>query len=344
VKLLYTCVLASSLAWTQAPGPPLRISAAPKISHIEFYGLHKVSEQRVRKTLGVQTGDPLPPSKGAIEDRLEKVPDVVLARLEAVCCDEKGAATLFVGIEEKGAPHFAFRSPPAGNTVLPEEIVDKYQSLVAAIEAAARRGSTAEDLTQGHALMADPEARDLQQAFTVIAADRLDLIRDVLRNGSEAGQRAIAATIIGYAPDKSTVVGDIEYALQDPDETVRANAMRSLTAIAVLAAREPQIGIRISPTWLIEMLNSIVLSDRIKAATALVNLTEKDGAGVLDQIRERALGSVLEMAQWKNLHYALPSYILLGRIAGVDERQIQDSWSNGNRDVVVMKLVSGKRK
>ena len=335
VRLLCACALFLPLASAQL-GPP-------RIGHIEFYGLRKLPEARVRKLVGVQSGDPLPPSKGAIEDRLEKLPDVVLARLEAVCCDEKGDVTLFIGVEEKGAPHFALRSEPSGNAVLPQQIVDKYRKLTAAIEAAARRGSTAEDLTQGHALMADPDARDLQQDFAAVAADQLPLLRDVLRNCADAEQRAIAATIIGYAPDKTKVVNDLEYTMQDPEETVRANAMRALTAIAVLAVREPKLGIRISPTWFIEMLNSIVLSDRVKAAAALVNLTEKDAGSVLAQIRDRALASVLEMAQWKNLRYALPSYILLGRIAGVDEPTIQESWSKGDRDVVVMKLAQSKR-
>src|SRR5260370_19063264 len=45
-------------------------------------------------------GDPLPPSKGDVEDRLEKIPNVVRAQLEAVCCEE-GKAILFVGVEEK---------------------------------------------------------------------------------------------------------------------------------------------------------------------------------------------------------------------------------------------------
>lgn len=152
----------------------------------------------------------------------------------------------------------------------------------------------------------------------------------------------MAATIIGYAPDKTKVASDLEYAMQDPDESVRANAMRSLTAIAVLAVRDPDLEIRISTTWFVEMLNSIVLSDRYKAATALVNLTEKDAKAALDQIRGRALGSVLEMAQWKNLRYALPSYILLGRMAGVSEQAIQGSWNKGDRDAVVLRFV-GKR-
>ena len=86
----------------------------PRIGAIEYYGIHKLAEQRISKPLGLQPGDPLPPSKGDIEDRLEKIPGVVQARLEAVCCQPDGNAILFVGIEEKSAPHFAFRIAPAG--------------------------------------------------------------------------------------------------------------------------------------------------------------------------------------------------------------------------------------
>ena len=130
--------------------------------------------------------------------------------------------------------------------------------------------------------------------------------------------------------------------MQDPFESVRGTAMRSLQAIAVLAARQPDLGIRISPTWFIEMLNSIALSDRFKAATALVNATAIDARPTLQLIYDRALGSVLEMAQWKSLRYALPAYILLGRMAGVSELNIQQSWNQGNRDAVVMRF-AGKR-
>jgi hypothetical protein len=203
-----------------------------------------------------------------------------------------------------------------------------------AVEAAARRGSTAEDLTRGHSLAADPDARELEEGFAAYAATNLPLLRNVLRDGAEASQRAMAATIIGYAPDKKAVVDDLQYALQDPDESVRANAMRSLTAIAVLAARIPSLGIRIAPTWFVEMLNSLVLSDRTRAAAALVNLTEKD-AGALDQIRGRALESVIEMARWSTLRYALPAFMLAGRMAGLTEQQIQDAWTAGRREGVI---------
>jgi hypothetical protein len=342
VKPVWVCIFAAAGLCAESQSVPATLGA-PKIGHIEYYGIHKLSPERIKRALGLKTGDPLPPSKGDVENRLDNVPGVVDARLEAVCCGKDGNAILFVGIEEKGGPHFAFRSPPAGSAVLPPDVHETYDKLVAAVADAAHRGSTAEDLTQGHALAADPDARALEQSFVDYARDHLDLLREVVRNSSDPDERALAAAVIGYAPDKAKVVGDLEYAMQDPDESVRANAMRSLTAIAVLAVLQPQRGIHISPTWFVEMLNSVVLSDRVKASTALVNLTQpdakRDARPTLEQIRERALGSVLEMAQWQSLRYALPSYILLGRMAGVSESVIQESWSKGQRDTVVMRFV-----
>ena len=74
LKLFPTCVFALALA-AQA-----QTFGVPRIGAIEYYGIHKLSEQRIAKPLGLQPGDPLPPSKGDIEDRLEKIPGVVQAR------------------------------------------------------------------------------------------------------------------------------------------------------------------------------------------------------------------------------------------------------------------------
>src|SRR5258708_8180711 len=98
--------------------------------------------------------------------------------------------------------------------------------------------------------MADPEARRLQDAFSAFAADQLDLLRDVLRNGSEPDQRAVAAAVIGYAAKKAAVVNDLQYSLQDPDYAVRGNAARSLKAIAALPQNQPQPRIKEPPVWL----------------------------------------------------------------------------------------------
>src|SRR5262249_5654424 len=157
----------------------------------------------------------------------------------------------------------------------------------------------------------------------------LPLLKEALRNSSDNEHRAMAAYIIGYAPKKQDVVNDLQEAIQDPDEAVRNNAMRSMSAISVLAGLHLELEMRISPTWYVEMLNSIVWTDRNKAVMALLNLTESRPEPILQLIRERALPSLAEMARWKSLKHALGPYMLLGRVAGISERQIQESWTKG---------------
>jgi len=333
VKVIWFLLLPAALA----------ADSVPRVSSVNYYGLRKVSQSRIYKIVGVSAGDPIPPSKGALEERLEKIPGVVAARVEAVCC-EGDEGMLFVGIEERGAAHFALRTAPAGDATLPPEIVAEYTQLLTALENAARRGSTGEDLTHGHPLMADPDARAIQERFAGFTAAHLPQVREVLRNSADTEQRAMAATLIGYAPDKKAVVGDLEFAVQDPDEGVRASAMRALNAIAVLSIKQSELGIHISPTWFVEMLNSIVLSDRTRATMALINLTDARPATTLDLLRERALRSLVEMAQWNSLRYALPAYILLGRVGGLSEEQIQESWTKGDRAAMVLQMVGAPKK
>jgi hypothetical protein len=318
------------------------IAQTPVIGRIDFYGLRKVPEARVRKALGVAEGDPLPRSKNNVEDRIAEVPGVVRAHLEATCCDD-GKVVLYVGVEERGAQHFDLRTPPEQDVGLPNDITEAYHQFLAAVNEAVRRKSTAEDLTNGHSLMADPDCRDIQFRFVELAEKHLDDLRDVLHKSGDDEQRAIAAYVLGYAPKKRAIVDDLQYALKDSDDTVRGNAIRALAAVAVYAKLHPEAEVKISPTWFVEMLNSIAWTDRNNAAVALVNLTESRDPGTLDQIRTRALPALVEMARWHFLEHALPAYILLGRVAGMPEREIQDSWSKGERDRVIASA-AGKAK
>src|SRR5437016_7827104 len=138
----------------------------PRVGVVDYYGLRKITPARIQRVLATKEGDPFPNSKGDVEERLEQIPGVVRSHLEAVCCDG-GKAVLFVGIEEKGAAHFDFRSPPSGEVRLPGDIVEAYREFLVALEAAARNGNTAEDLHSGHSLMADPACHALQVRFEV---------------------------------------------------------------------------------------------------------------------------------------------------------------------------------
>ena len=315
------------------------LAQAPRISDINYYGLHKITAQKIQAVTGLAKGGNLSSSKGDLEDEIAKIPGVVLVRVEAVCC-AGSSVELFIGIEERGAAHPSFHSPPEGNATLPPELMSTYAAFLTAVAHAAARGNTAEDLTPGYAMMDDPEARAFQSRFLTFAADHFDWLRDVVRNASDQSQRAVAAAVIGYAANKQQAVGELQYAIGDPDGAVRVNAMHALTAIAVYAARHPDQGIRIAPTWLVEMLHSIVLEDRLQAARALVVLTDSPNAQALDLIRERALDSLSEMARWTALRYALPPFLLLGRVAGLPDREVHAQWENGGRESVIEKALA----
>jgi hypothetical protein len=318
----------ASLSAPNLPAQDLRFDV------LDFYGLRKVSESQIRKALGVREGDRLPPSKGDAEAQIDQIPGIVESHLEAVCCDS-GQTILYVGIEEKGAPHFDLRDAPEGEVALPEEIAATYSRFLEAAQTASRRGSTDEDLTHGHPLMADGSTRALQEMFPALADRYLAQVRDVLRNSGDEAQRAMAAYVLVYASRKADVVNDLQYALKDADAGVRNNAARSLVALSVLAKLDPSADVRISPTWFIEMLNSLSWSDRNRALWALQTLTDSRDPLVLDQLRTRALDALIDMARWKTLTHALPAFVLLGRVAGMPEPEIQSAWTRGDRDAVI---------
>jgi hypothetical protein len=317
--------------------------STPTIGIIEIYGARKTSQAEIRKALGLTEGGRLTGSKGTIEDRIGDIDDVVAARVEAACC-EGGKIILYVGVQEKGAPSFEYRTPPAEEIAFPEDVHSTYAKFIEAVRAAGKSGDASEDLSRGHSLMSDPAVRKIQSQFPVLANEHLEILRSVIRRSIDPEHRAIAAYVIGYADNKSAIVNDVQYALQDIDDTVRSNAIRAIAALAVLASKTPDPALKVSPTWLIEMLKSVTWTDRNNAAVALVTITETRDPGALDQLRERALTSLVEMARWEHLAHALPAYILLGRVAGIPEKELQDAWSHDQRELIIKRAASSNKK
>ena len=328
MKRLFFLMAAIGFAATQTP----------LVRDLNFYGLRKVTAERVLRSGKLRAGEPLPPSKGDLEDRIAEISGVLRVRVEAVCC-EGPEALLFIGIEEREGPHVAFHSDPTGPATLPEGLPEAYQQFLATVQRAAQQQKTSGAPALERPLIPDTQAREFEQKFASMTAEHLGELREVLRTGSEPEQRAIAAAVIGYAPKKQDVIDDLQFAIQDPDDGVRSNAIRSLHAIAVFAARDRSLGIRISPTWPIELLNSIVLSDRLQAADLLVTLTDTENRAALDLMRTRALPALVEMARWETLSYALRPFLLVGRIAGLKEPEIQERWSKGEREAVIAKAL-----
>src|SRR5205085_8419560 len=162
---------------------------------------------------------------------------------------------------------------PRASLTLPADIVDAGEELSRAHMDAVRRGDAAEDDSNGHALMHDPVARAVQERFIGFAARDLERLRKVVRHAADADQRALAAEVLGYAADKRAVVGDLTFALTDPSELVRNNAMRALDVIAGFAAASPRLGIRVRFAPFVDLLNSPIWTDRNKAWFALEELS-----------------------------------------------------------------------
>jgi len=308
--------------------------ALPPIQTIDLYGLRTVPEARVRQALQIKEGDAPPESPIAAQLRLEAIPRVIKARLNFVCC-EKGKTTLYVGIQEQDTPALAFRSAPTGAVRLPFDVTPAGQAFELAFNHAMQAGDRVEDQSEGHALMHFPEARAAQKKFVTLAALHAAILHDVLRNSADAGQRALAAQVLAYAADKRDVVADLIYATSDPDDEVRNNSTRALWLIAKLAQRKPELGIQVPAAVFIDLLDSIVWTDRNKASYALLETTFNRDPATLAELREKALPSLVEMARWKAIGHAQPAIFLLGRIGGMSEDDIQAAIDRGNREVVI---------
>lgn len=319
---------------------------SPRVGLIEIYGARRVSIQKIRSAMGVNSGDPLP-SREDTEERINKLSGVLASRVEAACC-LNAKPILYVGIEEREAPHIEFHPAPTGSQTLPAGLFENYQKLLENAEASIRGKNADEDLTNGYSLMADPESRILQLSFLPAVEENLPLIDQVVRQSSDPEQRAGAAYLLQYGPRgarTSKVISDaLQYALRDQEDIVRENAIQALKAVTIGAKLHPDEAIHIEPTWFVELMNSVVWSDRRDACLALVELTENRNPGTMQLLRERALPSVLEMARWHDLNHALPAFILAGRLAGLDEKAIKAAWVSEDREPVLKQALKKRTK
>ncbi len=311
----------------------------PRIGSVEIYGARKVSLEKIKTALGAKPGD-IPPSREDAEDRIDKLSGVLGSRIEATCCDDH-KLILYIGIEERDSPRIEFHPAPGGDVKLPAFLSAAYTAFLDEVAGSLRGRNADEDLTQGYSLMADPDARNLQQSFVPAVAANLALVDRTVRESSDPEERAAAAYLLQYGPrgprTTKVITDGLQYALRDSDDSVRHNAMQALRAVAVGAKLHPEQEVHLEPTWFVELLNSVVWSDRRGASEVLVDLTDSRDAEMLALLRERALPSVVEMARWHDLEHALPAFILAGRMAGYDEASIKREWLSGDHEALLKK-------
>jgi hypothetical protein len=306
----------------------------PRVGIVDFYGLGHVSESQARTALDIREGDEVPNSVTRQERRLAGLPGIRAARISLVCCDD-GKAIIYVGLEERDAPHLQFRTAPRGGVRLPPDILKAGTAFDAAFERAVQQGATEEDHSQGHALARDPQVRAIQEQFVTLANGDIDRLRTVARESADAHHRALAAQVLAYARDKRAVVGDLAYAMTDPDGGVRNNATRALWVMAEAAQPSQGGALDIPLEPFVDMLNSLVWEDRNKASLALMELSKNRDPALLELLRKKALPSLNDMARWKSRGHATAPVMLFGRVAGIPEQRLVLSLQTGTQLSVV---------
>lgn len=314
--------LLSVVVWT-----PARAQSS-EIAIIDFYGIRTVSEDKVRQSLGVVVGDSVPDDTAPILERLRRIPGVEQATLNPVCCID-GKRILFIGIEETGAERPELRARPEEDLKLPPEFARIYHEEQTRVEAAVQEGRAGDDWSQGHSLSEDPAARVLQLRFVELSGQHLQTLRGVLARSRHDEDRRVAAAAIAYAADKKAVLPDLVQAARDPDEDVRNNAMRAIAAIAAYAQDRPELEIDYAP--FVDMLNSPIWSDRNKALAVIQSLASGGDPALLRTLREEAFDSLLEMARWRSPGHAFWAFSTLGHALGLNEDDIRERWTGGNR-------------
>jgi hypothetical protein len=322
------------MLWALASGTAL-VCATDRIGNIEFFGYKGLDVARIRKAIPVHDGDEYSDVtksqiRQAVVDAIGKEP----TDMAGVCCDEKGDRLLFIGLPGSSNKTFVLHPEPKGTERLPVDIVNLYDRLDHALEAAVRKGGRGakEDDSKGYALIEDPAARSRQLAVREWALKHEPELMRVLKFSSAVQHRRIASDAIGYARQSRDQVLALTRAARDPDDEVRNNATR---ALGVLARSGSLFASQIAPDSFIDMLSSGRWSDRNKGASLLMQLTAGRNPDLLLKIRAAALDSLVEMASWRRASHAYFARMVLGRVAGLPEDRLEKLAWNGPVDVLL---------
>jgi len=291
----------------------------PPIGTIDFYGLRSLSESEVRQHLPFKEGDALPELSPTSHDQVARAVGAAQVEFAIVCCTDDGRTLIYVGVQEHEAPGIRYNASPTGEVRLPADILAANDRFLNAHWKAVRTGQAGEDDSLGHSFSTYAPARAQQEVFLAFAKDHRPLLLDVLRNSSHADQRAVAAYVLAYYPDKKVIVKPLTRAASDSSGSVRNNAVRGLAVIASYSIAHPKLRIQIEPAPFVHMLNSIVWSDRNKGLWILDSLTAARDPRLLKSLRKEAGSSLVEMCAWKDWGHAFPACQILRRVMGMPD-------------------------
>jgi HEAT repeat protein len=164
------------------------------------------------------------------------------------------------------------------------------------------------------------------------ALEHSNLILEVLESSSDGRQRSIAATLLGYAAQSKRQIAALAHASQDANNEVRNNAVR---ALGVLARSDPKLAAQIPAEEFIPMLHSGAWTDLNKGSLLLDQLSVARDTKLLSELREQALDALIEMARWRSPGHSYAARMIIGRIAGIEEKRLEEIVEKGEVQAIL---------
>jgi hypothetical protein len=294
------------------------------IGSIDFYGADGLKLNVIRTELPLREGDQLSrASKNKMVAQLKEAIKRATGRepsdVASVCCDNRGRLMMYVGLVGGSVDQTLYNTLPRGSARLPQTAIKIQREAERAWQNAMEKGLSGEDDSQGFALSTDQETRTKQLALHTYVARHSATVRLVLASAGDVEQRRIAAEMLGYAGPSREQIRALIRASHDVDDGVRNNTIR---ALGVFARSSPEASAIIPGECFVGLLNSGLWTDRNKAAELLSVLTARRDPQLLVCLREQALTSLVEMARWSYPGHAGSARLMLGRIAGIDEKSL----------------------
>lgn len=312
------------IAVLTATAPALAQDEYFTIGAINFFQSEGVNVDRIRAALPLREGDQF--SRGSKERMVRRVRKAIrqatgreVSDVAPVCCDEGGRVIIYIGLGGKQTGKTLYNPSPTGSARLPADALRLHEDVEKAWLNAMEKGVSGEDDTQGYALSLDPLARAKQLALHAYVARHAPMVTRVLASARNVEHRQIAAELLGYADRSLEQISALIRASHDVDAGVRNNAIR---ALVVLARSSYEASANIPGECFVGLLNSGIWTDRNKSAELLSILTEQRNPRLLACLREQALTSLIEMARWSYAGHADSARLILGRIAGIDEKTL----------------------
>jgi hypothetical protein len=301
--------------------PAFAESPSERIGTIDFYGYGHLDLGSLRAALPFKEGDRVP-SDSAREIAVHALSAVAgrQAVISGVCCLPDGRSSVYIGLPEVGVPPVVYNPEPQGDAKLPMNVLRIFQQFDHHFMAAVRRGVSGQDDSQGYALFTDPASRADQLKLRAWTRAHTALVLRVLAESRDSGQRAYAAEALGYAERSPEQIAALVAAAYDSSEDVRNNAVRALWALCAVGA---EVTSQIPAARFIPLLHSVFWQDRNKGSLLLLRMTDSRDPAILKLLHDQALDSLREMAQWKDFGHAQSYLVILGRMAGIDEKRLE---------------------